>query len=476
MTGRAFFAARMLGGGAIAVTIALTLSAADAPDWFGIARALDRPRPSSVLASGQANAALDDLLNLARDHPNPTMNVPYFWAWKTFVSVNRPVQIGWSFRERRRQAYWETWATDGETFPDCPDPARPPTWPGDSYRLKRLGPRAQTAIRPDGPQLPLTWYVLQGGVPVGTTVVNPQEVRRNQASFDYIVGEQLFYTEGLAAAYQRAHAAVAATSGSTAQAMAAVLRVVDFPVEAIEIKADWVPVADIPPAQRSQFYRNVAVTVAPDGTRTTAEYGLVAMHIMTKQVPFWFWATWLNKNVLGRCDDIGCRDDFGVTPSYTAPHAEPNYPYPDGQVTAALKALMRLGGLEPVFQNYRLVGIQTDFTDPTGQPVLMSNTITEQGQLQTASCMTCHSRAAVTDGGALLSITSATAQSETPPPGDAFVSDNGTPDPAWFWTLQDNSPYTSSSTRVTGLVAAQLDFVWGFLLAKSVSTCSASRR
>ncbi len=297
------------------------------------------------------------------------------------------------------------------------------------------------------------------------------------ASFDYIVQKQLFYTEGLAAAYQRAHAAVAATSGSTAQAMAAVLRVVDFPIEAIEIKADWVPIADIPPAQRSQFYRNIAVTVDPStGQETTAEYGLVAMHIMTKQVPFWFWATWLNKNVLGRCDYIGCRDDFGVTPSYVPPHADPNYPYPGGELTSGLKALMKLGGIDPVFQNYRLVGIQTDFTDPTGQPVLMSNTITEQGQLQTASCMTCHSRAAATATGALLSVTSATAQNETPPPGDLFVTDNGTPDPGWFWTLQNDTPYVSSSTKVIGLVAAQLDFVWGFLLAHPVSGCSPSRK
>lgn len=66
--------------------------------------------------------------------------------------------------------------------------------------------------------------------------------------------------------------------------MVAVLRVVDFPIEAIEIKADWVPIADIPPAQRSQFYRNIAVTVDPSN-ETTAEYGLVAMHIMTSRCP-----------------------------------------------------------------------------------------------------------------------------------------------------------------------------------------------
>src|SRR5262249_39150408 len=95
-------------------------------------------------------------------------------------------------------------------------------------------------------------------------------------------------------------------------------------------EGDWVPITDIPEAQRSEFYRNIAATVDANGNPTTAEYGLMAMHIMTKQVPFWFWATWLNKNLLGRCDYIGCRDDFGVTPSYPPPNADPNYPYRTG--------------------------------------------------------------------------------------------------------------------------------------------------
>ena len=62
------------------------------------------------------------------------MNEPYYWAWKTFVSVNRSGKINWSFRGRLRPTYWESWATDGETFPNC---------------LTRLGPPPGPAIRTD---------------------------------------------------------------------------------------------------------------------------------------------------------------------------------------------------------------------------------------------------------------------------------------------------------------------------------------
>ena len=63
-------------------------------------------------------------------------------------------------------------------------------------------------------------------------------------------------------------------------------------------------------------------------------------------------------------------------------------------------------------------------------------------------------------------------------PGDAFATDNGTPDPSWFWTLENGIDvdgnvvdYFSTSTKSTDLTAVQLDFVWGPLLANSVE-CS----
>ena len=52
-----------------------------------------------------------------------------------------------------------------------------------------------------------------------------------------------------------------------------------------------------------------------------------------------------------------------------------------------------------VADNYRLIGAQTDFTDDTGRPIILGNSVTEAGFQTTSSCITCHGRASVTSSG-----------------------------------------------------------------------------
>jgi hypothetical protein len=98
--------------------------------------------------------------------------------------------------------------------------------------------------------------------------------------------------------------------------------------------------------------------------------------------------------------------------------------------------------------NYRLKGSQVDFARSTGIPTLLGNSVTEGGFVPTASCITCHGRAAVNSqgqnvfgGGFKPSL-----------PGDGPQSYNGYPDPNWFWQF-------SESTSPT-LKNLQVDFVW----------------
>ncbi len=449
----------------IFVLAGLTLLSAMAllPTPASAARSIGRGPATSLVPS-------TDLTPMTSIATNSAMNRPYYWAWKRFIDVNRPHPVTGG-------AAWETWASDSETFPTCPDADAPPAWPAQANRQKVLSGRAQR-IDTEGDSS-LSWYTLEDGTPTATSIEFPEEVRRNRSAFDYIASNGFYYTEGLAAAFEEAQTAIDAAGGSPSQSLAAAQRVVTFPVEAIEIKADWVPMNDVPKEDRSSYYSAYAVTVDEDGNESSREeYALAAMHISTKDIPAWFWATWVNEKVLGRCDYIGCEDRFGTTPVYQPPNETPNYPYPAPALHPELLAMMRSAGLDAALENYRLVGVQTGFVDTTGQPILMSNTITEQGNLQTGSCMSCHSRAAFDSTGAPLGVTSDAASDATPLTGDTGVTDNGTPDTTWFWTSEngvdedgDTASYFSSSTEVVGVTAIQFDFVWGILFANSVDAC-----
>lgn len=55
---------------------------------------------------------------------------------------------------------------------------------------------------------------------------------------------------------------------------------VTFPTDAIEVKANWIMISD---AQKGDFYTAV--------DSEDQLWGLVAMHILTKDIPNWHWAT-----------------------------------------------------------------------------------------------------------------------------------------------------------------------------------------
>jgi hypothetical protein len=322
-------------------------------------------------------------------------------------------------------ALWETWASDPETFPASPDPNNPPQWPGAPSRVKQLLEKAKAGPHPHD-----SAGIREGLLTFGVT--GSEEVRRNRATFDYVVQNGLWYSEGIAAFF---------ASGN----------VVDFPIDSIEVKGNWIPITE---ADRSRYHWNY--------DSSGKLYGLVAMHITSKAIPNWFWATFEWTGNPGRCDFIGCRDCFGYTPAITPSNTDAaGSVYPGGNISKALFGMFQQGGLTgewgAEWQNYRLKGSQTDFTDPGGVPLLVGNSVTEGGFVQTASCMTCHARAAVNANG----------QSAFPIFGEKeplplqtkspqefqteFTTYNGSPDPSWFWM------FTGKGTVKTNM---QTDFVW----------------
>lgn len=355
-----------------------------------------------VSGNNNESATTRPLETLLGANKRAAMNEPDKTSWLLFAYVAAPAP-----NDHGNHAVFESWATDGDTF------RRDPQWPGQVGSL-----HPHTAVLQSNRSL-LTSSATSASA--AESLPDLEEVHRNRSTFDYIVTNQLYTQEGLAAAF---------ASGKP----------IVFPLDSVEVKEDWVP-ADRAGITSDRYH----VSLGVDGRR----YALVSMHITSKLIPNWTWATFEHEDNPGRCDYIGCRDGFGATMPWVAPLSTTGARYGTCQKSSALLSIFAKAGLDRAWQHYCLKGSQVDFTDSTGRPVHLGNTIPEKGMVNTASCMTCHARAAFdregiksSEDGSLV-VTAPTAVCPTGSP----CSPNGAPDPAWFW--QQDQP-----------LAVQTDFVW----------------
>jgi len=362
------------------------------------------------------------------------INNPDKVAWELFALVNRPVA-------NINGVQFETWASNEDTFqtnPKFPGTAGSPDCGVPVVAARQLGaPQIQEVVTPTVSPKILNIPALvalaprpRGAQPhVVRALPNEQaseEARRNKATFDFIVCNKLHTRAGLRAAF---------ASGQT----------ISFPIGAIEVKANWVPAGNKSP---SEFYINMA----SDNNR----YALVSMHITSKQIPNWTWATFEHKDNLGRCEYTGCHDNFGAMVKDVAPQPQLGGRYDSCVKTAALKSMFADAGLPALWENYCLKGSQVDFVTATGLPTILGNSITEGNFDDTSSCMTCHARAAVNLSGQQTTtagfIDAASNPAACPGGTQRPCSPNGMPKPSWFW----RNP--GDTTR--SLLALQTDFVW----------------
>jgi hypothetical protein len=402
--------------------------------------------------------------------PDPDADEPDKAAWQLFIAINQLASSQQTIGgNTTNNALWETWADDPLTFPASPNPANPPQWPsaGQTFPfLKRLQIPTQFLFRELQKQnVPpseiksrmLEFQRARPGMTLAQTLKSQasilglkplhiplielgggEEVRRNKASFDFIVSNGLWYKQGLAAAFAAKNA-------------------ITFPVDAIQVKADWI---QIQPQQKSQYHWNYAA----DGKL----YGLVALHIESKALPNWLWATFEWTGNAGRCDYIGCNDSFGVTPPSVAPATPVGGTYPAGTLTPALLSLMSAAGLGPEFQNYRLKGSQTLFANTVGQPTLLGSSVIEKGVVPSSSCITCHGQASVDLNG-----NNNPSLGYTPLSG--LISSNGPLTPSMFFTSSDCEVATGRAVVRGGgqngvrtcsqLQYFPIDFLWGIIRA-----------
>jgi len=220
---------------------------------------------------------------------------------------------------------------------------------------------------------------------------------------------------------------------------------ITFPWTAVEIKADWVPTSSFSnPTFNCPDTTNSLYTETINGTC----YALVGIHISSKVLPNWLWATFEPASTItnpNRCDPNlydSCFDPWGTT-SKT--------PYGKGTTvpqSPALRQLMASANLNKAFNNYYLTAVQTEFVDGSGKAIPLGNSFVEfnasvpPGQ---ASCITCH-RYAYYDGNPV-------------PPGHVEDNFGG---PPGGWSAVGNACSTNPKATCTPPVPNSIsqDFSW----------------
>jgi hypothetical protein len=352
--------------------------------------------------------------------PDP-MNHPDGLAWHLFAKVVAATK----FTDSRGRGVptFLSWASDSDTF------GLKPTWPANptgGVQIRKNRPTQQVAgAETDCDKVPAIIKLHCAAL---------EDVRRNHAAFDYIAGHGLNTRSGLKKAF-----------GTR----------VDFPSDTLEVKTNWIYADRL----RDYGYPD-RVALSPDDYFYTAfdshgmKMALLSMHVISRLVPNWTWATFEHFANPGRCDIIGCRDSFGARISFVPPRQEAvggpkgkwGNQYGECAKTQEAQALLR--SLPKVFSNYCLKGTQTDFTEPTGLAIRMGNSITEGGFVDSSSCMTCHASAGWDKDGLML---------ETGNP-------IGPVNPAWFWDMPVAATPVGRSgppERGTGkLIGTRAEFVW----------------
>lgn len=374
------------------------------------------PEKHFATTTGNSRGASADALQ------NPALTDPDQFNWQLFVEINKAAQAG------SATAVWETWAADEDVYDN---PNVKPIWPGSSPQLlmqrarsKKLRPITQLQVgREELRQIQRRRRGRRRAAEPLLQFLPPQaageEVRMNKTAFDFVVGNDLWYIQGQEAAFKKGDK-------------------IDFPPDAKEIKAIWRPISE---AQKPRYHW------AGNPLDGNKPYGLVALHVISKALPNWTWATFEQVDNPNRCKVEGCHDSFGLTP--------------DGQVSPALLKMFGDAGLGSEWQYYRLDGSQVDFVNASSQPTILGNSVTENGFMLTSSCITCHARSTIgpplagKPGANRLSVFQPPPPPPTPP--DRLLSYNGAPDPKWFFTDPAN-PAT--------LKYLQLDFAWSFRRAR----------
>jgi hypothetical protein len=353
---------------------------------------------------------------------------PDEYAWRLFVALDWPARSGEREADSTKKlgesgrVVWESWklVSGGPAKSEVyrTNGADPTDWsaPLDPYcdaTARDLFPLQNMLAHGEGIHILFDPGAAQPGV---------DEVRMNKDTLTFVKDQDLYTIDGQETLFARGVANI------------------QFPAGAKEIKAQW---RQIPDTEEKRYH----------SCRYKGKlYGLTGLHILTKDLPNWFWATFehVDNNTPGKPGYsvpwlLKSRDAFSCPPE----HLDCG-DFPKGI------------GLEGTkWENYRLRGTQVDFVGSTGSPTLLANSQMETDFQTSSSCMTCHARATI--GQRLGTAREGNRLSIFDPPfaDSQILTPNGAPDPNAFVEVSGATRQPTTTLRYT-----QLDFIWSLLRAQ----------
>lgn len=360
------------------------------------------------------------------------------YAWRLFVALNWPADIAKREADPTRTfgehavTVWESWkltsGVNDEVFlagginpgPWLPGGTTPPrklhefeSLPFQQLRAQIVRGRAARALFD----------------PEVSTTSN--ENHMNKAAYDFVVENELYNVEGQELFFEKAEKLFLDASAAGRVVDFAEYRV-DFPPAAKEVKAQWRLITE---ADKDRYHWAEFENLGGD----KQVFGLTALHITTKDLPNWLWATFEhvdNPNFEGA--------EHWILPSRDSAAGVEGYP-------AGL-------GIEGTrWQHYRLRGTQTEFVNAAGEATLLANSQIEQGFQTSSSCITCHARAAIGSNVGRPANRLSIFQNEFE---SVVIGNIGSPVESWFIQKTSSNPVTGE------LKYLPLDFVWSFRRAK----------
>jgi hypothetical protein len=347
-------------------TVFVSMTGGDMKSLFCILAALvlsvwfftSKPRNTSAGIIPPLTSA--DTSSAACTPPTQVTSPPDETAWRLFVAATCPVN-----NDKYPFVTWENWIEQNQLYTPSGSTMALEGGQRPRFHMSPLARLLQEQGKKKGrisPQLLPQATTEDCNTKTWSKRTICEETRLNPEAQKYITTEKLATLDG-----QKQFV----MAGKTFQ----------FTMPSVEIKADWIQLpscANLPQGVHVETVNNVC-------------YALGGLHLISKLVDKWIWATFEPQNPVTnpqRCLVLSCTDKWGSTPVNTSGSST--------QLTQALSTLMNQANLAQEWTNYRLDGVQVDFLDSTGKPTKLGNSIIEGDNAGTpaimnvSSCITCH--------------------------------------------------------------------------------------